>query len=158
MLQKVQRLFCLVKRFPDKNFLIVLGWQGIMPEDYDFTQFPNVTIQPPLENINQVYYDSRLVLIPSLVNETFGRVQVEAAYANVPSIISNRGALAEVFSNNGLCLEFKGSLDDVIKTWVDAVNLCFDDQRYEEMVQNCTNIKKYFDLNREVDRLIQLIS
>ena len=151
-------VFNLIKRFPDKNFLIVLGWQGIMPKDYDFTQFSNVIIQPCLENINQVYYDSRLVLIPSLVNETFGRVQVEAAYANVPSIVSRRGALSEVFSDNGLCLDIVSGDNTSLDIWGEAINMCFDEQKYQQMVDNCLNIKKRFSLNREVELLSQLIS
>lgn len=150
-------VFNLIKRLPERTFLIVLGWQGMMPKEYDFTKFSNVIIQPSLENINQVYYDSRLVLIPSLVNETFGRVQVEAAYANVPSIVSRRGALAEVFSENGLCLDVNREIDDLVDDWIDAINICFDEQQYQKMVQHCLKMKRRFCLNREVEKLSQLI-
>ena len=42
-----------------------------MPEKYNFSKFKNVIIHPPIENIKQVYADSKLVLMPSQWLETF---------------------------------------------------------------------------------------
>jgi len=48
-----------------------------------------------VENMmNTVYSSARLVIVPSLVDETFCRVAIEALSQGVPTLVSNRGNLA----------------------------------------------------------------
>ena len=71
----------------------------------------------------------------------------------MPSIISNQGALPEVFSGNGICVNYAAKID-----WVSAVNFCLDTKNYERMVKNCLNFKSRFDLDNEVNKLETLLT
>jgi glycosyltransferase involved in cell wall biosynthesis len=50
------------------------------------------------------YRLSKLVLVPSVCRESFGRVAVEAMLGGVPVLASDRGALPEVVGPGGGCL------------------------------------------------------
>ncbi len=50
----------------------------------------------PHELLQQLYHQVDLVVVPSVVQESFGRVALEALLSSVPVVASNRGGLAEI--------------------------------------------------------------
>ncbi len=87
------------------------------------------------------YRQTRVVVIPSLWRESFGRVAVEAMFNGIPVVASDRGALPEVVGTGGTCLPVPAHITpetwtppsaEEVAPWVEAVIGLWDDRtRYE---------------------------
>lgn len=109
----------IAKSMPNKEFLLVGG--NIDPKL--IKDLKNVTVRKWTDNITNVYQETRLLLVPSIWPEPFGRVVVEAGLHNIPSIVSNRGGLPEAIGKGGIVIN---QLMD-ITSWINAINY-FDDK------------------------------
>ena len=133
---------------PDIKFLVVeargkidsLGLTGTLL--LDVHNLYKMSITPYPSEFLQV---SKLMLIPSYYEETFGRVAVEAMMNGIPVISSNRGALPEAVGDAGILLPIPGRFqptsvevpsDEEVAQWVDAItNLWYDNTAYRLMSQ-----------------------
>jgi len=103
----------LSKTRPDIPFLVVegrgriewLGNCGVDLSNVNSIQKMANTVDP-----RQFYRLSRIVLVPSFCQESFGRVVVEAMLNGIPVIASDRGALPEVVGTGGICLSLPEQL------------------------------------------------
>jgi glycosyltransferase involved in cell wall biosynthesis len=92
---------------PDVPILVVEGRGGV---DWlgrcgvDLTAVKSLHRMKNTPDPRAFYRVSRLVLMPSLWNESFGRVAAEAMMNSIPVIASDRGALPEVIGDGGLTL------------------------------------------------------
>ena len=59
------------------------------------SQHENVRILEPKENVDEIYAQSRVLLVPSLWGEAFGYVALEAMARGIPVISSDVGGLPE---------------------------------------------------------------
>lgn len=80
----------IAKIMPNHQFMIV-GRNFDQP-----IKKANVLYQPWSKNIEDVYRKTKILLAPSIVNEAFGRVAVEAMALGIPCIGSDRGGIPEV--------------------------------------------------------------
>ncbi len=76
---------------PDRRFIGTGGWAG-RALDYTAmnTGLGNLTIAPPFDRMSELYRQLRMLLIPSLCQEAFGRVVIEAQLSGVPVVVSSR--------------------------------------------------------------------
>ncbi len=97
----------------------------------NLSQLPNLFIAKHTHNIAAVYERSRAIVVPSLGFESFGRVATEAAFNNIPSIVSTSGGLAEAQMGAGIVLEAPASSqkdyfalpsNEEIKPWIEALS------------------------------------
>lgn len=58
----------------------------------------NITYMPWSSNSSWPYLHAKLLIVPSVWNEAFGRVSVEAQFLGIPVLVSNRGGLPETVS------------------------------------------------------------
>jgi glycosyltransferase involved in cell wall biosynthesis len=79
--------------------------------------FGNIDWRAPTDDMNAVWRRTRAVLMPSIVEETWGRVAGEAQARGIPVIASTRGALAETVGPGGVLIDVHGPLD----AWIGAV-------------------------------------
>ena len=94
------------ERRPDIPILLVEGRGKIqrlatIPEARKLT---NLNVLERVESPAQFFKETRLLLVPSLYEETFGRVVVEAGMNGIPALCSDRGALPEVVGDPKLVL------------------------------------------------------
>jgi glycosyltransferase involved in cell wall biosynthesis len=68
-----------------------------------FNKFSNVTIKD-YTNPAELYRNARLVMVPTLVDETFCRVAYEAVMNNIPVLSSDKGFLKKLLGNSGIFL------------------------------------------------------
>ncbi len=85
----------LAERMPDVQFAAVPVW-GTNAEDMAaLYRLPNVTILPPVEQIDELLKITRIMLVPSLWAEARSRMVPEAMLRGVPVLASNIGGIPE---------------------------------------------------------------
>ena len=86
----------------------------------------NVELWLPVEDMREAYARARLVLMPSIHEETFGRVVAEAQVSGIPGLVSDRGALPETLGGGGLVVPLDAGLD----SWLQALDRLWSDQPF----------------------------
>jgi glycosyltransferase involved in cell wall biosynthesis len=87
-------------RRPDIPILVVQsghsgGALNTIP-DVDFSRYPQIMAAPPVPTPADYFALTRLLLVPSVWEEPFGRVAAEAMINAIPPLVSNRGSLPHV--------------------------------------------------------------
>jgi len=86
----------------------------------------NVALWPPIEDMREAYAKARLILMPSIHEETFGRVVAEAQVSGIPALTSDRGALPETLGGGGIAVP----LDSGLEPWLAALDRLWQDQAF----------------------------
>ena len=92
-------------RRPDIPMLVVqsgrsAGALNAIP-GFDFSRYPQLMAAPPVPTPGEYFALTRILLVPSIWEEPFGRVAAEAMVNGIPPIVSNRGALPDVVAGGG---------------------------------------------------------
>lgn len=77
---------------------------------FDLRRHENLTLSPALAQPKEVYVPTRVLLVPSLIAESGGRVAVEALLNGIPPIVSDRGGLPEVCNGAGFCIPMRNEI------------------------------------------------
>jgi glycosyltransferase involved in cell wall biosynthesis len=108
----------LARSMPAIAFAAVPTW-GTTPSDRALLEaIPNVTLLEPSADINQIFEQTRVVLMPSLWQECFGLTVVEAMLRGIPTIASDVGGLPEAKLGTGFLIpvnpieSFSNELDE----------------------------------------------
>jgi hypothetical protein len=84
----------LAAQMPAVNFLGVCADSALL-QAAAAAGLPNLRLVPPVANVGQILQHMVLVLAPSVWQEAFGMVVLDALVRGVPVIVSGQGALAE---------------------------------------------------------------
>jgi glycosyltransferase involved in cell wall biosynthesis len=85
----------LARSLPHVKFAAIPFW-GTTPEDRAaLMQLPNVTLLNPEPNLDDIFKQTKVLLVPSLVGEAFGLVVGDAMLRGIPVLASNAGGLPE---------------------------------------------------------------
>jgi glycosyltransferase involved in cell wall biosynthesis len=109
----------------------------------DFSSSPQIMAAPAVATPAEYFALTRLLLVPSVWPEPFGRVAAEAMINGIPPIVSDRGALPEVVKgytggDGGRILPLPGWMtperievpsEDEVEPWYRAVCHIWDDDR-----------------------------
>ena len=102
----------------------------------DFAKYPHIMAAPPLPRPADFFALTKILLVPSLFPEPFGRVAAEALVNGIPPLVSDRGGLPETVADAGRVLPLPAGLtpttrsfraNDEIEPWFDAVCELWDD-------------------------------
>lgn len=94
-LKGISLFLALAGCFPDVQFAAVPTWGTTEADRAALAEQPNVTLLPPSENIDDIFAQTRILLIPSLWHEAFGLVSIEAMLRGIPVLASSVGGLPE---------------------------------------------------------------
>jgi glycosyltransferase involved in cell wall biosynthesis len=83
------------RALPDVPFAAVPTW-GTTEENLNtLRHVPNIHLLKPTENVDEIYSESRIILVPSLVAEGKSRVILEAMLRGIPVLASDCGGNVE---------------------------------------------------------------
>ncbi|WP_432947533.1 glycosyltransferase family 4 protein [Kribbella sp. CA-253562] len=85
----------LAERFPEINFAGVRGWATTDDDVRRINAAPNVELLEPDADFTRLLRRAKVLLMPSLWEETYGYTSVEAMLHGVPVIASDIGGLRE---------------------------------------------------------------
>ena len=102
----------------------------------DFGKYPQILAAPPLPRPADFFALTKLLLVPSLFEEPFGRVSAEAMVNGIPPLVSDRGGLPETVAGAGRVLPVPRRLSgkslevpeaEEVRPWFEAVCELWDD-------------------------------
>lgn len=85
----------LARRFPHVQFAAVPSWGTTAEDRQVLARLPNVTLLPPTDQVDELYAQTRILLVPSLWGEARARVVVEALARGIPVLGADVGGISE---------------------------------------------------------------
>jgi glycosyltransferase involved in cell wall biosynthesis len=143
----------ITEKLKDRAFLCV----GRMPPLFEYRKrllrLPNLRYVEWEPDMNRVYSQTRVLLVPSIWPEPFGRVCVEAMARGIPCIVSRRGGLPEAVGEAGVILDDPLHVD----TWVDAILTLDNDKEYRERSERAREQATRFDLKQQCAKFKRIL-
>lgn len=141
----------LADRLPKKKFL-VLGYttQDVMEE---LKKRKNITYIFRVKDIRSVYQKTKILIVPSLWQEGFGMVVVEANSNGIPCIVSNKGGLPEALGNGGIVIEQPKN----IEVWIEAIESLDNKKLYNKISKNGIKHANKFDHKKSIQTIQKLL-
>ena len=68
--------------------------------EFDFSKYPQIMAAPPVPTAADYFALTRLLVVPSVWEEPFGRVAAEAMINHIPPLVSERGSLPDVIGGD----------------------------------------------------------
>ena len=121
---------------PAIRFSFVYGWR-LGFSDWANLQcrlrsLSNVVLRRRTSDMRSIYRDTKILLVPSQWEETWGRVASEAQCSGIPVVASNRGGLPEAVGPGGILLDPGHSP----ATWAAVIRQLYSDRnQYEALSQ-----------------------
>jgi glycosyltransferase involved in cell wall biosynthesis len=117
----VDTFFEIARRLPAEKFLLLESWKlndaalaSLQPQ---LTQAPNVLFVRRVSDMRSIYRQTKLLIVPSIWEEGFGMVAIEAQSCRIPVIASARGGLPESVGDGGILIQdFRNA-----GAWVEAI-------------------------------------
>lgn len=130
----VEIFFRIADRLPDIAFRVAESWNLTGPwREYCLgraERMENVEWTAPTRDMENLYGSAKVLLMPSIWEESFGRCVVEAQHSGIPVLASDRGGLREAVGQGGICLEADADVD----RWVETLSrICSDEEIYRDL-------------------------
>ena len=136
----------LARRRPDLPMLFVesRGGAGMVIQagvagGFDLRRHESLMFSPAMPRPADIFRGTRVLLVPSVWEEPFGRVAAEALLNGVPPIVSDRGGLPEAANGGGFVLPLPESLTTEtnspvpaadVMPWLECMERLVDDAVY----------------------------
>ncbi len=104
--------------------------------ELDLTRYPQLVASPSLNEPADIFSVTKILLVPSVFEEPFGRVAADALINGVPPIVSYRGGLPGTVGDGGIVLPLPSWLTEKerrlpsaeeAQPWYDAIVRLWDD-------------------------------
>jgi len=131
----------IAKKCPHNNFMIV----GEMKKEIKKKLPDNVFVTKrarTLKDMREVYSKAKIILMPSIYPEAFGRIPVEAGINGIPTIASRVGGLPESVGKGGILIEKYMN----IKEWIEAINFLENPENYSEFSKRAVENARKLDI------------
>jgi glycosyltransferase involved in cell wall biosynthesis len=138
------------RRRPDIPMLIAVGrgeTKWLDQTGLNLRGLPNLKIMPATDDPRNFFRLTRVVVAPSLWQETFLRVAVEGMFNGIPTLASRRGGVPDTLGQSGFLFDiaFHHTTESrrvptvhEVTPWVDTLARLFDDPQFEsQQRQKC---------------------
>jgi len=119
----------LAAAMPHRQFLFVTGSRANSKLMAQAARLDNIELAAWTNDMSEHYLRTRVIIMPSHWSEPFGRVAVEAARYQIPTIATATGGLPEAVGSGGILLPRKANKSD----WVSAIESLDDEARYNHL-------------------------
>ena len=139
-------------KLPNQSFLVVGKTSWFIK--LKLKKRGNIKYVEWTNDMKDVYSKTKILLVPSLIRETFSRVVVEAMCNGIPIIATNRGGLPEAVGNGGIIIKDALNID----IWTGKIKKLQNDIKlYKKLSGICKNRVYKFKLKKQVYKLKTLI-
>lgn len=150
--KKGKKTLChLAGMFPEISFS-VLGFNEIDKDDFD--KFKNIKLIKWVLDPSETIASHDLVLVPSVWDEPFGRIAVEAIQLGRLVLVSDVGGLPETVSHNSKFIVDHDDLDG----WVERLSDLIDNEEmYESEMENLRINALEYSMDKQAKRFASII-
>lgn len=135
----------IARKMPELNFMIFKNWVDVP----DYIPPNNVIVRDFVKKPKDIYKHSKILLIPSLIDEGPTRVIIEALVNKIPVIASNIGSLPEFGKGNCILIDppkingyqYKGS---IIYPIIEDSDLEYTAEQYCKNITNLLSSSDFF--------------
>lgn len=155
----VELALAIAKLCPDIPFLFVRGWPLSAKAEAqlrkDLAERPNVRLVDRSDDMRGIYAQTRVLLVPSQWEETWGRVVSEAQFSGIPVLASDSGGLPESVGPGGVLLR----RDEPADLWADHLRRIWGDPAVYREMREATLAhagRPELDVAHQMDQLIAI--
>lgn len=144
------------ERMRTEKFLVVGGEHEAewFKKNNEIKVFKHIQYVLRCTDMDNIYAKTKILLVPSLWPEPFGRICIEAMCNGIPCIVSNRGGLPEAIGDAGIIIN--NPFDT--RLWIDAINkLNEDEEFYEEISEKCRERVRRFDFSDTYNNFLETV-
>lgn len=131
----------IAKKLNKEKFLVCGGSHPKIIEQ--LLSLKNVKYIPWVDDMRIVYSQTKLLLVPSVWPEPFGRVAIEAMVNGIPCVVSDRGGLPEAVGDSGIKIKDIFNIDE----WLSNIKNFEDENYYSEISKKGKKQAEKFDFN-----------
>lgn len=155
------------KKHPDWRFLVVESrgtWRDALSiYKQKAENFQNVDVAQHTTDIKLVYERTKLLLVPSLCYEGFGRVAAEAVINGIPVLASKSGGLVDAVNGGGMCIDAPQKChadfnyypsNKEMKAWFEALENMLDLEEYPKWQEKAREAGSLHSIEKSTDTLM----
>lgn len=110
-------------RLPHRRFVFVRSWPDHPDHPHFEPRLPNIEWVPTLDDMRPLFERTKLLLVPSVWEESSARTLGEAQVSGIPAVASDRGGMSESVGPGGVTLPIAAP----IERWCEAIERIFTD-------------------------------
>ncbi len=117
------KAYSLLKQTPKKLSLVIIG-NGPLKKQINTLKINGLKLmgQMPYQNTLEMIKKAKLVIVPSVWEEPFGRVALEAQIMGIPVVVSDHGALQEIIIPNITGIVVEPTVNNLVEGISKAIN------------------------------------
>lgn len=158
----VELVIEVAKKLSNVDFLFVKGnWFHYRGNEEIFIQearlLPNIKIWEHQEDSRSIYEVTDILLVPSIFNETFGRIILEAQTNSIPVIASKVGGIEYTLGTGGILIDSDASS----QAYVESIErLKFDQKFYSDVskLAFANSQRSEFNPDFQVNNFIEILN
>lgn len=148
-------LINIAEKMPDRKFLVVCGAMSSRVDSAEkINLLKNVEFMRECPDIKVAYSKTRVLLVPSIWPDPFGRVIMEAGINGIPSIITPLGAAKEAAGKGGLVVN---NLYDY-NEWAEKIKNLDNNAEYKKLSRNAKKHTNSYSLKKQIARFRKLLN
>lgn len=131
----------IARRLPQFNFLAI----GRTDENSieKLKAIKNIKYVNWIKDKKEIYKQTNILLVPSLMDEAFGRVCVEALLNGIPCVASKKGGIPEAVGEGGVLIDDPYNIDK----WIKSILKIVSDSQFRDqlIVKGKNHVQKFTD-------------